>query len=694
MNKNENFFKFAESLKLVRKADVEKDDKNIIEEVYTDLLPSNSINIKFNLPRTSILIGRKGTGKSTIIQKSLKDILEVENTIGIYIDVKTLYDGATPILLSEDKSVTALVKGEITKYLIYKNFLKEIIDKTKNNFKDSINKKAFIGKTISIISGKEDAVNAELDLITESIDKVFMSIDAGLATLIKTSHEQSLNSDSSVGLDLSTSPSLNLEVGEKNYESFKKEFDNTIYKYLDIKNCLISNLLKIKEITGLKYLYIYLDDYSEIDEKAQEIFMDWFVAPLNNLSDDFIKFKIASYPNRFYAGRLDNQKFDEINLDFYNALSSYKDISKMEQIATNYVKRLIMNRFKVYMPKDSIKDYFDITEDNLWDLLFEVSMNNPRKIGYILSYCYETNLVYGKKITSGAISSSAIKYFDEVTRKYFESNKFVLRTFQDNASLENQKELISKIIQKQVDNKASIAKSSAKKFKISDQPTSHFFVANNLSGLLDTLELNGYITTYNKQNDKTNIPSTMFALDYGLCRKNNLIYGRPKDTELRKYYNENRFIMNLLIKEHFNNSQVIVCENGHEHPFTMLSELENFGMNCPVCARNRTFATCRVEVSSKAILDKIKSYEDISIKLDDDIQYKILDYLATAHPNSKSSSQIAQELDYNWQLVSKRAEKLEAASLIKIDDSKNNFQRKYYSITSTAYEIIVKNTAL
>ena len=85
--------------------------------------------------------------------------------------------------------------------------------------------------------------------------------------------------------------------------------------YLDIKKCLIENLLKIRNILNLKYLYIYLDDYSEIDEEAQKLFMDWFIAPLDNLADNFIKFKIATYPKRFYYGKLDNQKFDEISLD-------------------------------------------------------------------------------------------------------------------------------------------------------------------------------------------------------------------------------------------------------------------------------------------------------------------------------------------------------------------------------------------
>ena len=68
---------------------------------------------------------------------------------------------------------------------------------------------------------------------------------------------------------------------------------------------------------NIDHLYIFLDDFSEIDEEAQKIFMDWFIAPLDNLSDDFVKFKIAVYPHRFYIGRLDNSKIDEILLDFF-----------------------------------------------------------------------------------------------------------------------------------------------------------------------------------------------------------------------------------------------------------------------------------------------------------------------------------------------------------------------------------------
>ena len=53
------FLEFAESLKLVRRANLEKEGKTIIEKIYTDLLPNNGVINKVNLPRTTIVVGEK-----------------------------------------------------------------------------------------------------------------------------------------------------------------------------------------------------------------------------------------------------------------------------------------------------------------------------------------------------------------------------------------------------------------------------------------------------------------------------------------------------------------------------------------------------------------------------------------------------------------------------------------------------------
>ena len=117
MNNQTDFLKFATSLKLVRKAIIEHDGKNVIDEIYTDLLPNDGVLQQVNLPRTSILKGRKGTGKSTILQKSIADMIQNKDVITVYIDVKTLYDGATPTL---NTAIETPISTELKKYLIYK----------------------------------------------------------------------------------------------------------------------------------------------------------------------------------------------------------------------------------------------------------------------------------------------------------------------------------------------------------------------------------------------------------------------------------------------------------------------------------------------------------------------------------------------------------------------------------------------
>ncbi|MCS4229126.1 hypothetical protein [Sphingobacterium sp. BIGb0165] len=97
------FLEFTESLKLNQKAEIfDKGGKSLINNLYTDLFPENAINDKVNLANSTIIIGRKGTGKSTIFQKSINDQILNKNVFPLYLDVKTIYDRATPTLKYEN----------------------------------------------------------------------------------------------------------------------------------------------------------------------------------------------------------------------------------------------------------------------------------------------------------------------------------------------------------------------------------------------------------------------------------------------------------------------------------------------------------------------------------------------------------------------------------------------------------------
>ena len=671
MNNQTDFLKFATSLKLVRKAKIEHDGKNVIDEIYTDLLPNDGILQQVNLPRTSILKGRKGTGKSTILQKSIADMIQNKDVITVYIDVKTLYDGATPTL---NTAIETPISTELKKYLIYKNFLFEVVKEANNNFRETVMKGSVLSRLRQTLGGKMNYVEMAFDQMLSNLDSVIKKVDAQLFTLVSNSETVSTQGSIEVGAELSTTPNAKLTLKDTEESSCKTEFSNAVLKYFDIKKCLIDFFLKIRDILQVKYIYIYLDDYSEMDKEAQELFMDWFVAPLNNISDDFVKFKIATYPSRFYFGKLDNQKVDEIHLDFYNSLSSYKNIAKMEELSINYIRRLIMNRFNIFLPDNKINDFFDVKEDELFELLFDISLNTPRVIGYVLAYCYTTHITLDKKITKAALSAAAQKYYEDVTQQYFESNKYVIQAFDEMVSRENLRFLMSKFIDKEKENNRIVNIEEKR-----DLPTSHFLVSNDLSKLLDSLELNGYITTYNKINDKDNSPSTLYAINYGLCQQENLKFGRPKDTELRKYYQERKFVFNDILKDHFNKSQELECMEGHRFSFEQYSMIEAFGMICPICSReNHRMIPCELKVTNNNVIELIQDYVKNSLNLSDELEFEILNYLSLNKDEYHRASVIAEELDCTYQLIAKRAMKLVERELVVV--SKRD-TRNYYQIT-------------
>lgn len=685
MKDKNQFLELAESLKLVRKTRIEDyvADKTI-DDIYTDLLPKNGIISKLNLPRTTILVGRKGTGKSTIFQKSQKDLISNNKCISIYIDVKSLFENSSPDIPIAAEELSK----ELSKYLLYSNLIREIVLETKKRLEDFVTSNV-LNKILGFDYRQLQEMTIELSKIEDSIKEVVKKVDGSLITSFKQVSEDSKENRISGGLSISDNPKLDLSAEKKGNYSIKSEFETTIISYLDIKKCLIDNLIRIKEILNIDHLYIFLDDYSEIDENAQRIFMDYFIAPLNNNSEDFVKFKIAVYPHRFYYGKLDNSKIDEISLEFFDAFYTFEkevNISKMETLALDYTRRLLKKRLDIFFPDNNWSSYFAIDEIELFDLLFSVSFNNPRKIGYILSYCYESCLIHDTQISKEAIENAALRYYSDVVLKYFLANQFVTKPFKDKISNEHQFDLLNKIIEKQKTNC-----SPAFRTKIKGKPANHFIVNKAISNLLDNLELNQFITTYNNVYDKSSNLSVIYSLDYGLCKRHGLNYTRALDSKLMNYFSLPRFNMNILITEYFNKTQVIKCPNGHEFPYTMLDTLKRFNMRCPDCLEDGLLdVKCEVAISSAEIREKLSLIEQSSLKDVTFYEFQILDYLKTID-KVVSITKISKAFDKSFLTSKSTVEKLNEKGLIKQDiEASRQLKKDFYTLSEKGDKFITR----
>jgi DNA-binding MarR family transcriptional regulator len=682
MNNKDKFLEFAESLKLVRKTRIEDfvNDKNI-DDIYTDLLPNNGIITRLNLPRTTILVGRKGTGKSTIFQKSQKDLVANKKCISIYIDVKSLYDNSTPSIPLEAQELNK----EFQKYLIFSNLIREIVLETKNRLDDFV-KVSILNKILGFDSLQIEEINMQLEEIENSINDVIKQVDGSLIRNFKQINELSSEDSANLNLKISSNPSLEVGGTSKSAANIKTEFESTLINYLDIKKSLISKLTKLKKILAIDHLYIFLDDYSEIDEDAQKIFMNWFIAPLNNLSDDFVKFKIAVYPHRFYYGMLDNSKIDEISLEFFDTFYTFEkeaNISKMEMLALDYTKRLLKRRLNLFFPNNHWERFFAMSEDELFDILFSVSFNNPRKIGYILSYCYESCLIHDSKITKEAIENASKRFFNDITLRYFLANQFVTKPFVDQISNEHQFELLNKIIERQ-----KINSSAANQTRIKGKPANHFVVNKEISNLLDNLELNGFITTYNNIEDNNSNQSIIYSLDFGLCKSNNINFSRAYNEKLLQYFVQSRFNMNVLISDYFNKTQLLRCNNNHEFPYEMLDSLKKFKMRCPDCIDNGIMDSyCEVSLSSSEIRDKLKNVENNRLKEISYYEFLILDYLGDFE-KTVSINKISTTIDKSEETVKSNINKLIEKDLVFQDiPASKVLKKEVYSIGKKGKQI-------
>ncbi|EPN1931317.1 MarR family transcriptional regulator [Cronobacter dublinensis] len=407
------------------------------------------------------------------------------------------------------------------------------------------------------------------------------------------------------------------------------------------------------------------------------------MAPLNNWANDFICFKVAAYPSRIYYGDIDVGKIDIVNLDFYNLYSKY-DKSTMESLSANFTQRLIGQRLAQFC---SLKfdDFFDTTNNSpeeYYDLIFRVSMNVPRIIGYILYYCHQTHISIGKKINKGAIENAAETYYEQVISKFFDIATHSLISFNEKVSELQQKEILTlfvtrlKNIKKQIvtgELPASIYNKDRK-----NPYCSHFSFQPNFEHFLRTLELNFFITKYNELVNKDGVKVSIYGLNYGLARSENLKWGKPDGNLYRGYFVERPFDFNKDIEDFLRESKKIVCINTNcskTYPYEQLSFLQFNKMRCIECQ-----SPVEIRSFSESIMEEITKIDNA--KLLPRLELMILHELHKAGEKILARD-IAEELDASSQLIAKRAEKLDKKGLVLRDKSDSLIK---YSITNKAIE--------
>lgn len=687
----DNFFNLVDSLKKCRRADLSdvSSNKDVIEKLYVDPLDNDLILKSILKLNTTILTGRRGTGKSTIVARLQHDIRKSKDKLSLYIDVKSIFEQSKVFSYSSDQYEGHFTPQDLSKYLIYKSFLKEIISEIKLELKTNTIK-FYLAKITSYFGPDKTAFEEELDRIFDDIEKFeHMDIEVLKKKNLSTNEEKSSSNNrtisSNIGADLNNVISAGIQSNHGNNSSEKldvnEEFSEVLLKCFN-PVLIMRNIRELLKKIGINHVYVCLDDFSEIDYDAMKVFVDVIIAPLNNLSDEFFKFKIAAYPGRLYLGDIDPQKIEQIKLDFYE-LYQARTITDVHAQAQGSIKKLIEKRTQFFCKK-APEVFFDTSKatlDDYYKALFDITSCVPRNVGWILWYANQQSISKDRRITLNDLSIAAEKHFIDTVQPYFSQNQFMREPFDMKLEKYHLHQLLEQFIDSAKKNKREILVSDAKIFSKDKTrpPTSHFFINKKLEEVLKPLEMQFFVTKYNEQKDQDSSElMSFFSLNYGLCVSEDIHYGRGSD---RKYVIQRRFNNTQTLNDYLNNAKHIICNNvgcNAIHDYEKLSMIEMFDMLCPKCK----VGTCNVEHANVDV-----ELADETILLPEfDMQF--INCLKVDSPQYPSG--LAQELDCTYQKVGKRAAKLKDMGFLQTKEmlrDKTLGKRNYYSLTDKAVEI-------
>ncbi len=212
----------VESLKLYRRADLNDPElgTSLIEQLYVDPLPQDDVFKTILRPHTTFVIGRKGTGKSTVFQRLQHELRKSTAHTSAYLDIKTLYESAQPeagLVARLEARPNALPRDSIERLALYREFVKATIYQIREELRKRVDGSIWI-RIKETFTGTYADLFEDLDaLIDEASEDRFISVLGLLETRVKESisRANSLETHHDLAGSLGATPTLSAGAGEK-----------------------------------------------------------------------------------------------------------------------------------------------------------------------------------------------------------------------------------------------------------------------------------------------------------------------------------------------------------------------------------------------------------------------------------------------------------------------------------------------
>lgn len=669
----EAFNNMAESLRLYHRITNEKyadnfenpKEINYLEKMYVDILPNNGVLSKVLERGTTFLIGQRGTGKSTIFAMAQNKIAKEKKDLSIYINAKTIYKTSQ---LDRPKyselGNTVFTCDELLRLDFIKNAMQELCRSMIEELKAE---KSNILARIFVNDNRNKRVEDLIQEIQELLDSDdFRTIDKVISRSENMENKDIVAGDLKASLtDVGAGISGTSERGR----SISSQY--TVARCFNFSN-IINKFLEVLDICKRRGIYIFIDDYSELNFDERNIFMNELIAPLYHIGVDKIFLKIACYPNRLAPINLDTQKYTVMSIDYYDVYGIDRSITSTEKQAQDYIKRLLENSCNVFATCKP-EEYFDLSGnemDDYYSVLSKICMNIPRVLGHVLNTCYIKRINCGKLINMTALNEASLKYYHDHIEQEMKNLLYssdLNREMKVNIFV--QQKLIKEILSLAKKNKTELTSTNNAYFnKYSEIPTSHFRTNIDNDIYFEDLAFYGFVHKINeiadksKKKDGKNINTSLYAIDYGACIDEKINYGKP-DGEDTKYYQQRAFLYDDCIIKVLKDNKKLVCNNPAcraEYPIEKLEMFREFGMRCQKC----TPGICEIMYDSNLLVEANKTYEK-AIWTQQELDIIIaLNNMETDEVKEFYANQISGEIDVSSYVIAAKCKELISSSYI------------------------------
>jgi hypothetical protein len=236
--------------------------------------------------------------------------------------------------------------------LLYKAFAIQTLSELRTELEKQINSTLAKRLRERVFSTSKELLEGLDELLSAAGEMEFETLSTGRVVQVTQNNHRTQQDAMEAGVDATLSSSAAVRVfgsakaSSTDLSGATFSYADTLMRVFDIKR-LITELKALLARFRVRHLYLFIDDSSELPEDAMRLVVDSLIAPLNNWSDETIKYKIAGYPGRIYFGGIDRAKSDEIYLDMYR-LYGHADVSSMETKGIEFTRRLVDSRIRHY----------------------------------------------------------------------------------------------------------------------------------------------------------------------------------------------------------------------------------------------------------------------------------------------------------------------------------------------------------